>query len=255
MRRVCGNTTKSWDSLSAKEKDILGRHILVDDKHRFLYCSIPKAACSNWKRVLMVLDGRVTNISAVKKVQHSAFTRLKDFPPSVAKQKLREYYKFMFVREPLGRLLSAYKDKFVLNNTVFHKKYGTQIIRHMRKNAQANSKGDDVKIREFLQHVLDSHAEDLNEHWMPFYKLCQPCVVSYDFIGSMENLESDSTQVLKQLNVNEQVSFPRRQNFYRAGGQGYVKPEKYSHVPLDVKREVRKKYALDYEMFSYEMPN
>lgn len=72
------------------------------------------------------------------------------------------------MREPFGRLLSAYKDKFVLNNTVFHKRYGTQIIRHMRKNAQANSTGDDVKIREFLQHVLDSHAEDMNEHWMPF---------------------------------------------------------------------------------------
>lgn len=255
VKEVCGNKQKSWDSLSKEERQILGKHILVNDEHKFLYCSVPKVACSNWKRVMMVLDGQAIDSNAIKRVNHHSFTTLADFPPLVVKHKLQEYYKFMFVREPFARLLSAFKDKFVLNNTAFHKRYGTQIIRHVRKNAPVNSKGNDVKVAEFLQYVVDSHVEDMNEHWMPFYELCQPCVVSYDFIGSMENLESDSTHVLKQLNVNEQVSFPRQQNYYRAGGKGYVKSKKVSNIPPGLMRNVLKKYALDYKMFSYQMPN
>ena len=202
----------------------------------------------------MVLDGEATDSNAIKKVNHQAFTVLADLPPLSAKRKLQEYYKFMFVREPLVRLLSAYKDKFFLNNTAFHQRYGTKIVKHVRKNAPANSKGDDVTLKEFLQYVVDSRAEDMNEHWMPFYKLCQPCVVSYDFIGSLENLESDSTHVLKQLNINEQVSFPKQQKYYQAGGNGYVKSKKVTKIPSDMTRKVLKKYSLDYKMFSYQMP-
>ena len=38
---------------------------------------------------------------------------------SAIEYKLSEYYKFIFVREPLVRLLSAYKDKFLLNIWAF----------------------------------------------------------------------------------------------------------------------------------------
>ena len=72
----------------------------------------------------------------------------------------------------------------------------------MRTNAAANSRGDDVSLGEFLQYVAESRVEDMNEHWMPFYELCQPCAVSYDFVGSFENLELDANQVLKELKLS-----------------------------------------------------
>ena len=256
VKQVCADTRKSWDSLSVTEKQILAGHILVNDEHKFLFCSVPKAACANWKRVITVLDGKAAESNAIQKVNHTSFTFLRDLPPLVVKQKLKEYFKFMFVREPLLRLLSAYKDKFYLNHTsAFHERYGINIIKQLRENASANSKGDDVSIEEFLQYVTESRAEDMNEHWMPFYELCQPCAVSYDFIGSFENLESDATQVLKELNVNEQVSFPRQQKYYQPGGNGYSESEKFGNVSPDVLRAVLRKYRLDYKMFSYQMPD
>ena len=255
LRHVCGNTRKSWDSLSVTEKQILAKHILVNDEHKFLYCSVPKVACSNWKRVMMVLDGEATDSNAIRKVNHMSFTFLGDFPPLAAKRKLQEYYKFMFVREPLVRLLSAYKDKFLLNNTSFFKSHGRKIVKKVRKNAAANPKGDDVSLKEFLQYVAESRVEDMNEHWMPFYELCQPCAVSYDFVGSFENLESDANQVLKELNVNEQVSFPKQQRYYKSGGKGYVTSKKFSDVSPDTLKKALRKYDLDYKLFSYQIPN
>ncbi|XP_020604616.1 carbohydrate sulfotransferase 14-like isoform X2 [Orbicella faveolata] len=255
LRQVCGNTRQSWDSLSVTEKEILAKHILVNDEHKFLYCSVPKVACSNWKRVMMVLDGEATDTNTIRKVNHMSFTFLGDLPPLVVKRKLQEYYKFMFVRDPLVRILSAYKDKFLLNNTSFHKSHGRKIVKHVRKNVTENSKGDDVSLEEFLQYVAESRVEDMNEHWMPFYELCQPCAVSYDFVGSFENLELDANQVLKKLNVNEQVSFPKQQKYYKSGGKGHVESEKFTDVSSDMLKKALRKYDLDYKLFSYQIPN
>lgn len=256
VRQFCGSTQKSWDSLSVAEKQILAKHIIVNDEHRFLFCSVPKVACSNWKRVLMVLDGEATDSNAIRRVNHLGFTLLGDLPPLAIKRKLKEYYKFMFVREPLARLVSAYKDKFALNNTSFHKSYGRKIVKQLRKNAPASSKGDDVSLKEFFQYITENRVEDMNEHWMPYYELCQPCVVSYDFIGSFENLEADANQVLKELNVNEQVSFPKQQKYYQAGGKGYVaKTVKYTDVSAKLLTKVLRKYSKDYRMFLYSKPD
>ena len=255
VNRICDGTIKAWLSLSAAEKQLLYKHIIVNDEHRVLFCYVPKAACANWKRVMMVLDGKVSNSNDVVKVNHKAFTFLEDLPPLEAQRKLNEYYKFMFVREPLTRLWSAYKDKFLLNHSVsFHVHYGKRIVKKFRTNSDANAKGNDVTLTEFLQFLDQSNELNMNEHWMPFYKLCQPCAVSYNFIGSFENIQHDAVQVLKELNVDEQVSFPKQQAYYRSGGTGFATMDK-AHAPISILQRVLKKYALDYEMFSYKMPD
>ena len=254
VKQACGKTQKSWDFLSLTERKILAKHILVNDEHKFLFCYVPKVASSNWKRVLMVLEGEAINSNAIRKVNHNAFTTLGDSPSLAVKHKLREYYKFMFVREPLSRLVSAWKNKFVLNNTYFHERFGIKIVKHLRKNSLAKSKGDDVSLKEFLQYMTESHVEDMNEHWMPIYELCQPCVVSYNFIGSFENLEVDSNQVLKDLRVNDQVSFPKQQKYYQAGGKSHTSTINLAGVSSRLLIKVLTKYSKDYKMFSYPKP-
>ncbi|KYO28346.1 carbohydrate sulfotransferase 14 [Alligator mississippiensis] len=64
IRTVCGHRNMPgsvWQLPAAQRRTAL-KHILVSDKYRFLYCYVPKVACSNWKRILKVLDGALESV-------------------------------------------------------------------------------------------------------------------------------------------------------------------------------------------------
>ena len=59
-------------------------------------------------------------------------------PPSDVEHKLDDYFKFLVVRDPWTRLLSAYRDNFEKNDSTlqdsFHQSYGRIIVERYRKN-------------------------------------------------------------------------------------------------------------------------
>ncbi|XP_069899533.1 aquaporin-4 isoform X2 [Globicephala melas] len=78
--------------------------IYVEDKHKILYCEVPKAGCSNWKRILMVLNGLAPsayNIShdAVHYGKH--LKKLDSFDLKGIYARLNTYTKAVFVRDPM----------------------------------------------------------------------------------------------------------------------------------------------------------
>ena len=92
-----------------------------------------KVACTNWKRVLMVLMGKTNatdplDVDRTQAHHYKVFRRLNSYTRSEAEFMLSNYTKFLFVRHPLERLLSAYRNKFVENlaiNARFHTIYGS----------------------------------------------------------------------------------------------------------------------------------
>ena len=47
---------------------------------------------------MMVLNGDIESVDVVKKMDHTAFTKLSEYSPIEIKKRLRSYYRFMFVR-------------------------------------------------------------------------------------------------------------------------------------------------------------
>ncbi|XP_026880237.2 carbohydrate sulfotransferase 14 [Electrophorus electricus] len=243
-------------ALSPLQRKTLLQHVLVNDKHHFLYCYVPKVACSNWKRVLKVLSGTLANVDTKVKMDHHAdLVFLADFSPEEVQHRLQHYFKFMFVREPMARLLSAYRNKFG-EIEAYQRKYGVEIVRRYRKGYAKNAKlaGDDVTFTEFVRYLLDEDPERMNEHWMPVYNLCQPCAMEFDFIGSYERLENDAAYVLERIGAPENIRFPERQTWYKP-----VTKETLHYylcnVPQKLLRELLPKYILDFSFFSYPLPN
>ncbi|NWH65976.1 CHSTE sulfotransferase, partial [Geococcyx californianus] len=255
IRTVCGQRTMPrsvWDLPAGQRRTVL-RHLLVSDKYRFLYCYVPKVACSNWKRILKVLDGALESVDVKVKMDHkSDLVFLADMKPDEISYRLKNYYKFIFVRNPMERLLSAYRNKFG-EIKEYQQKYGVEIIRRYRKNG-GNSAGDDVTFSEFLRYLLDEDVERMNEHWMPIYNLCQPCAVRYDFIGSYERLNADANYVLERVQSPSFVRFPERQSWYKP-----VTSETLHYYLCNTQRRLIKdlliKYILDFSLFAYPLPN
>ncbi|KAM9762520.1 carbohydrate sulfotransferase 14 [Menidia menidia] len=258
IRTVCSqkNMPHSVWSLSPLQRRTLLQHILVNDEHRFLYCYVPKVACSNWKRVLKVMSGALDSVDASIKMDHrSDLLFLSSLKPEEIRYRLAHYFKFMFVREPMARLLSAYRNKFGEIES-YQKKYGVEIVKRYRKGRakDAAAAGDDVTFAEFVRYLLDEDAERMNEHWMPVYNLCQPCAVSYDFIGSYEHLQEDAEHVLQRVGAPASVHFPQRQTWYKP-----VTAQTLHYylcgLPQKLLRELLPKYILDFSLFAYPLPN
>nr|XP_056720157.1 carbohydrate sulfotransferase 14 [Euleptes europaea] len=255
IRTVCGQKNMPhgvWD-LSAGQRRTVLKHILVSDKHRFLYCYVPKVACSNWKRILKVLDGVLENVDVKLKMDHKRdLVFLSDLKPEEIRYRLKHYFKFIFVRDPMERLLSAYRNKFGEIKD-YQLKYGVEIVKRYRKNP-GKTTGDDVTFSEFLRYLLDEDVEKMNEHWMPIYNLCQPCAVRYDFIGSYERLNEDASYVLERVQAPSFIRFPERQSWYNP-----VTPQTLHYylcnTPRGLIKELLPKYILDFSLFAYPLPN
>nr|XP_046247403.1 carbohydrate sulfotransferase 14 [Scatophagus argus] len=258
IRTVCSqkNMPHSIWSLSTLQRKTLLQHILVNEQYRFLYCYVPKVACSNWKRVLKVLSGTLESVDVNIKMNHqNDLLFLSSFKPEEIRYRLKHYFKFMFVREPMERLLSAYRNKFGEIQS-YQKKYGVEIIKRYRKGItkDASVTGDDVTFAEFVHYLLDEDVERMNEHWMPMYNLCQPCAVNYDFIGSHDRLESDAEFVLQRIGAPPYIHFPERQTWYKPVTMETLHYYLCS-LPQKLLRELLPKYILDFSLFIYPLPN
>jgi len=84
------------------------------------------------------------------------------YTPAEIQYRLNTYFKFMFVREPLERMRSAYVDKFLSgDNSLFNTAYGRTIIAKYRHNATKSSlqRGHDVRHDEFVKYIIDPRCD------------------------------------------------------------------------------------------------
>ena len=125
-KRICESLPEDHQDnthlLEKVESETLGPYNLrfvVDEKHKILYCELPKTGCTNWKKTLLKLIQPDTfgkmkweNIhSPHGKKGDNGYRYLNTYPKEKQIEYLETFYKFSFVRHPLERLLSAYRDK------------------------------------------------------------------------------------------------------------------------------------------------
>lgn len=242
-------------------------HIVVIEDHNILYCSTAKVASTTWRKVLGRLEGRTGK--GFRPHGKSAFRLLSQYPYHEIKRKLAIYKKFMFVREPFERLLSAYRDKFlsersfrdkiVKGHPYFARKYGKRIGRVTRAlrelaspTSHVHNQDHNVTFSDFIDYILHigTAGARFNEHWRPYHKICHPCQVQYDIIGHYETLANDAEFVLKETGIENYVTFPK----WKPTNTSLLLLQYFKPIALEKIRLLQNLYEDDFEMNRYVFP-
>ncbi|XP_044000744.1 carbohydrate sulfotransferase 8-like isoform X1 [Gambusia affinis] len=238
------------------------KYIYVEEKYKVLYCEVPKSGCSNWKRTLIVLSGKASNPDSLnhEQVHYGGYLKtLNRFNQKEIMHRLQTYKKFMFVREPLDRVVSAYRDKFENPNEYYHNLFGKPIISKYRvaPSAEALKTGNGVTFKEFVQYLLDGHRPvGMDIHWEQINKLCHPCLIDYDLIGKFENMEEESNFLLRMIGAPDSLKLPsfKDRNPKDVRTSKEITEKYFSQVSLMEKQRAYDFYYMDYLMFNYSKP-
>ena len=88
-------------------------------------------ASTTWKRVLADLRGLKQGVFVHRP---KLWRRLRECNEEERSFRLKTYFKFIFVRKPFRRFLSAFKDKFIGKNRICSKNIRRTIIKRYRPN-------------------------------------------------------------------------------------------------------------------------
>ena len=243
-KKYCEKHASNNTKLDIGREDL--RHIIVNDKYKVLYCFIPKVACSQWNRVFLALDNR-TNVEDVHLPRYFKF--LSQYSEEGIKLRLRAYYKFLFVRNPFERLLSAFENKFV------EKLWDWRLLQHYSKEIVDNFKrvdpnsDDKVTFKKFIYYVAGV-GFNKERHWKTYNKLCHPCDIHYDFIGHFDHMPEEAAYILWQTGMDQVATFPE----FLTHNTTSKMLRNYAQIPKAKIFELAEAFRQDLEMFGYGFP-
>ncbi|XP_078369069.1 carbohydrate sulfotransferase 11-like [Oculina patagonica] len=255
-------TTKQIKDYCAKyakdsnENDLDLSNLIVSEKYKLVYCSVPKVACTVWKRVLADLEG----INVTKSIHDEIKGKLRllsNYTTEDRKNILKTYKKFMFVRDPFERLLSAYRNcfwgKFKRNHDgwKFYRR-GIRDVLAKRSGLAIDVHADNTTFEQFATYLVLRWREGglFQVHWREQHKLCHPCHIQFDYVGHYETLVNDALFILKRTKLENKVFFPE----WRPSNTSALMKNYYSTLSLLRIRQVWNIYKEDFELFGYTYP-
>jgi hypothetical protein len=203
-------------------------HCHLDPQRRLVYVSIPKNACTtikSWFLTNLGVDvepfrGRGGEIHNFARRHHN----LAVLDEAEAKRWLDEAFVFAFLREPIGRVVSGYLNKFVTARRkgeainfsskdaleAVHRQRG-QAVRYDREHAMSwgghvlklDSSIDyerGLTVREFVDYLCGASDDmALNPHWRPQHRFIDGLRV--DFLGRVETLAADMAGLCERVGL------------------------------------------------------
>lgn len=184
---------------SPRMVDYFGWNAFRSDRLGLLYVATPKVACSSIKWWFAALEGIPQDIlhaaaseeSDPDLVIHDVFRKVaphvngltvRELGPSMASEK---YFRFCLVRNPYGRIFSAWQSKILLREPLQIENYlGLSLLSLPIETRQDIA----LAFEAFLMHLRDREAPDFWDiHWAPQFNLLHPDKIKYSVIAKLED--------------------------------------------------------------------
>lgn len=156
---------------------------------------------SNWNWV----DSRTYLDKALRKASFTV--------PSLSLERkvemVKTYYKVIFIRHPLERLLSAYRDKIEPPLDTLSMKFPYYLKREILETYRSQeyshwlsanaSYSLHISFPEFIRYVVDYPNNALNPHLRPQISICHPCRIKYNYYGNFKTMNQDVAMVMDKI--------------------------------------------------------
>ncbi|XP_015609470.1 carbohydrate sulfotransferase 11 isoform X2 [Cephus cinctus] len=256
LENVCANIQDDTGSI---EKAI--SKMIINENHGISWCPIYKAASSTWMKHFVtlagLLSGTIMDLIRENSMQMNSIVRQAYITNTNSKtilKKMNKTKKFLIVRHPFERLLSAYRDKleYMEGREYYYERFGYHIRQSYRKDKRDDSWGkQEPTFEEFLQFVAEERQFD--EHWMPYYNACRPCGINYEYILKFETLQRDQNFFIQENGLANWLSTVENvENTNPRGPTTSVIVKKYfKNIHKSVLENIYKIYEMDFKLFSY----
>src|SRR5579859_7269165 len=177
-------------------------HSRASVPHRYVAMSVPKVACSTVKMTLQTFEGCGPEGDRWWEVHAGdAGPSLLAYPTWQIVQMLRspDYLRFCFVRNPYGRLFSAWKSKLAGDDPQYAG------LRASIRDACGYPVADGrrvgrVAFRDAVECLL-ADPGSFDDHWKRQVDVLVTDVISYDVIGRFERFTADFLAILTRLSA------------------------------------------------------
>ena len=171
--------------------------------------------------------------------------------------KLNNYFKFAIVRNPMERLVSAYRNKvempFNYSNRHFPDRLKGYILRRFRKLEyqkwlEIGNQSIDIHptFIEFLRFMLLYPLSYYNEHFKPVLQLCFPCAIHYDFYANFKTQNYDVFAMMDYLGISSSY-YPSV--LFKDKPTGDYLREYFQLLPTDFKDQIFQTFRTELEFY------
>ena len=264
-------TLKEW---LTSHRQLL-RFLWAYDEAKMLYCAVPKVACTRWKKVFYTLnhangpfnETMIRNLTDGVNVHSIQAYNLANMSTHDVIHRLRTYKKFIFVRHPFARSLSAYREKIEHKLSTLGRYWMYRVYLYLFKH-QINETPPtqlpyayQAPFPAFLQFTSDPDYGSYNfkgdQHWMPITELCFPCQIKYNYIGKLETMDMDAKFILNKLGAPELqsvVASADSQDTHDTNSSELITQFSYFRLlSVDDVKSFEKRYEKDFRYFEYDM--
>ena len=239
------------------EEELLGKiarrkigNFMINQAQRVMQCPIPKVGSSTMAGLLLSAGSK--NKSVSNRI-HAFYDE--DHDPS----ELAEYYRYVLVRHPFTRLVSAFNDKFAYPGQNFVERYRKGVIHERFDGHFVPDVDGELRMtwEQFLDLLATEPKRFVNQHWESYMSMCDPCLMNFEHVMRLETMDADMKPLLERLELphDTHVNAKRNTSVGRVADQLEHVSEIFRKVPDNIMQGIMRTYGLDLEVYGYTWDN
>ena len=181
-----------------------------------------------------------------------------DLTPDEARYRLENYYKVVTVRNPMERLLSAYRNKLephlqYESSDTFPDSVKLRVLRAFQSDELtewlAGNRSTDIhpSFESFLKYMTQYPLKSYNDHFQPVVDVCHPCTIGFDFYVNVKVLDYDIYAIMEYLGIP--IEYYPGQKDHPVSERRSLLSQYFKDIPSDLKQNLFKAFSRELDFY------